>query len=128
MIAGNLTMRLHPNARPMNGLVTRLASALARPWQTGYAAPTLRTLEAVLYALRGYDVYWTPVGFDEADPSRIPSSVCYRIYKATPATHGERVPSHGIELGSLFPGSAYHAERWLRDRVQRLLVRVTRRA
>jgi hypothetical protein len=103
---------MHPNARPMNGLLSRVASALARPWQVSYVAPRLRTLDAVAYAIRGYDVYWTPVTFDEDpdDPGRNPSSVCYRIFKATPATHGERVPSHGVELSTLFPGWAHKIE------------------
>lgn len=106
---------IHPNAKSMNGLASRVASALARPWQTGYVAPTLRTLDAVAYAIRGYDVYWTPVSFDEEDEARNPSSVCYRIFKQTPATHNERVPSHGAELSTLFPGWAHAAEmkvRW----------------
>lgn len=105
---------IHPNARAMNTLSSRIASALARPWQVGYVAPALRTLDAVAYALRGYDVYWTPVSFDEEDEARNPSSVCYRIFKQTPATHNERVPSHGVELSSLFPGWAHAAEMKLR--------------
>lgn len=101
---------MHPNARPMNSVLTRVASALARPWQTSYTCPVLMTATAVAYALRGYDVYWTPVSFDEEDEARNPSSVCYRIFKQTPATHNERVPSHGCELSCLFPDSVVWAE------------------
>lgn len=115
---------IHRNARAMNGLVTRVASALARPWQTGYVAPTLRTLDAVAYAARGYDVYWTPVSFDEEDEARNPSSVCYRIFKQTPATHNERVPSHGVELGTLFPGWLHKFECNARNRMMRVKARV----
>lgn len=105
---------IHPNARPMNGLVSRIAGALARPRQTSYVAPTVRTIEALAYAIRGYEVYWTPVSFDEEDPGRIPSSVCYRIFKRTPATHNERVPSHGVELSSVLPDWTHKTEMCVR--------------
>lgn len=118
---------IHPNARPMNDVVTRVAAALARPWQTSYVAPSLRTVEALVYALRGYDVYWTPVSFDEKREARNPSSVCYRIFKRTAATHNERVPSHGVELGAIFPGWAYIAECRTRDGVRRWRWRLERK-
>lgn len=115
---------MHPNARPMNSLVCRIANALARPWQTSYVAPTVRTIDALVYAARGYDVYWTPVSFDEKDPSRVPSSICYRIFKQTPATHNERVPSHGVEIGSIMPGWAHTTEMNVRNLVGRIRVRL----
>lgn len=116
-----LLRRMHPNARAMNGLASRLAHALARPWQTSYTAPTLRTVDAVLYALRGYDVYWTPVSFDEEDQARNPSSICYRIFRTT---HGERVPSHGVELDTIWPRWAILTELAIRNVVARVRARV----
>lgn len=112
---------IHPNAQPMNSFATRLASALARPWQTTYVAPTLRTVDAVVHAVRGYDVYWTPVSFDEEDDARNPSSVCYRIFKRA---HGERYPSHGVEVPTLFPGWAHEAECDARNAIWRGVARV----
>ena len=89
------------SARPMNGLATRLFSALARPYQTSYTAPSLMTASAVLYALRGYDVSWSTVRFDTLYGRRCPSDVSFRYYRHG---HGERYPSHGRELDCLFPG------------------------
>lgn len=105
-MAHELFEPIHPNARPMNGLFTRICAALAMPYQTSYVAPELRRIDALLYALRGYDVYWTPVSFDEEDVARNPSSVCYRIFKRA---HGERYHSHGVELRGVWPGWAHGA-------------------
>jgi hypothetical protein len=113
---------VHPNARPMNGLTSRVASALARPWQTSYVAPTLRTIDGVAYALKGYDVHWTPVTLDLGDDvARNPASLVYRIFKRA---HGERYHSHGVECASLFPGWAHSAELSLRNAFWRAAFRV----
>lgn len=101
-----LRPNLHAPRRSRNGLLSRIGGAIARPWQTGYTCPSLMTLTAVAYALRGYDVYWSPVGTPDED-GRKPSSVAYRIYQ--PTIDGW-YPSHGVELPSIFPGWAIHAE------------------
>lgn len=41
-------MRLHPNARSRNGLLSSIASALARPRQTKYVCPSLMTASAII--------------------------------------------------------------------------------
>jgi hypothetical protein len=109
---------IHPNARPMNGLFTRLASALAVPWQTSYTAPAARTLDALVHVAKGYDVFWTPVGFDEKDDSREPASVCYRIFKVI---KGERITSHAVEVDHTLPTWIYRAEHKLRENLRALL-------
>lgn len=103
--------------RPMNGLSTRLFAALARPHQTGYTCPSLMTATAVVYALRGFDVSWTPVGFDTKREERVPSCVTYRCHKVA---RGERYPSHGVELSCLFPDWMIVAEFKLRGLPWRL--------
>jgi hypothetical protein len=112
---------IHPNARPMNGLSTRLDAALARPWQTSYVCPSLMTATAVAYALRGYDVHWTSVTFDEKEVERNPSTVCYRTFRRA---HGERFPVGGVALRCLFPRWAVLAECSARNGLARLRGRV----
>lgn len=98
--------RVTPYTRSRNGLLSRLGGAVARPWQTSYVCPTLMTLTAVAYALRGYEPYWRPVGTPDED-GRKPSSVAYRVYQET---DDGRYPSHGVELRCLFPQRLIHAE------------------
>ncbi len=92
--------------RSRNGLLSRLGGALARPFQTSYVCPSLMTVTAVAYALRGYEPYWTPVGMPDED-GRKPSSVAYRVFKSTP---DGRYPSHGVGLRAAFPRWAIIAE------------------
>ncbi len=106
---------MHPNARPRNGLLSRVGAALARPFQTSYVCPSLMTATAVAYALRGYEPYWSPVTAPD-ERGRCPSSVAYRIYK--PTTDG-RYPSHGVSLRSIFPRWAVMAECNLRNAYMR---------
>ena len=96
---------IHPNARAMHPMLSRVAAALAVPYRTSYVAPQLVTIDALLYAVRGYDVYWTYPKFDESDEGWDCASAAYRIHKVS--SHGERSMSHGIGLSSVFPGWAH---------------------
>jgi len=78
------------------------------------------TVTAVAYAVRGYDVYWSPVGTPDED-GRKPSSVAYRIYAPTPDGW---YPSHGVELRSIFPDWAVRAECNARNAMMRVKARV----
>lgn len=112
---------MHPNARPRNGILSRLGGALARPFQTSYVCPSLMTVTAVAYALRGYEPYWTPVSAPDPHYGRHPSSVCYRIYKST---DDGRYPSHGVALRCIFPDRAIRAECDLRNALGRFRARL----
>ncbi len=107
---------MHGNAKSRNGLLSRLGGALARPWQTSYVCPSLMTLTAVAYALRGYEPYWRPVAAPD-HRGRDPSNVCYRLYKPTP---DGRYPSHGVELECIAPRWAVLAECNARNAFMRL--------
>jgi hypothetical protein len=116
---------IHPNARPMNGLASRLFAALARPSRTSYTAPSLMTATAVLYAIRGYDVYWSPVRpYHHLDGRLVPSSLGYRVYSWCEELE-ERYPSHGVEPLCLFPDRLVIAEHRFRESLARGLARVT---
>jgi len=106
-------------ARSRNGLLSRLGGALARPWQTSYVCPSLMTVTAVVYALRGYEPYWTKVGVPD-DRGRDPSSLAYRVYKDTP---DGRYPTHGVSPNCLFPANIVHAEMNARNAVMRAYVK-----
>lgn len=114
-----LFSRRHPNAKPRNGLLARLGAAVARPWQTSYVCPSLMTVTAVAYALRGYEPYWIPVTAP-TEGGRNPSSVCYRIYKPT---DDGRYPSHGVSLSCIFPRWMVMAECNIRNACGRTLGR-----
>ena len=116
---------LPPHVRPENGLASRLFAALARPSRTGYTSPSLMTATAVLYALRGYDVYWSPVRPDPIDGRCSPSSVGYRVYRWCEEL-GERYPSHGVEPMCLFPGLVL-AEHRIRKKVRNVRARFLQR-
>lgn len=107
---------MHPNAKSRNGLLSRLGGAVARPFQTSYVCPSLMTATAVLYALRGYEPYWTKVGVPD-ERGRDPSSVAYRVYKAT---DDGRYPTHGVGLSCIAPRRLVIAECDLRNAVARL--------
>ena len=108
---------MHPYAKSRNGLLSRVGGALARPFQTSYVCPSIMTVTAVAYALRGYEPYWTPVGVPD-ERGRDPSSVAYRVYK--PTADG-RYPTHGVGLSTFVPRWAILAEcdarnAWMRAR------------
>ncbi len=107
---------MHPSAKSRNGLLSRLGGALARPWQTSYVCPSIMTLTAVAYALRGYEPYWTKVGVPD-ERGRDPSSVCYRVYKPT---EDGRYPTHGVGLSTFVPRSVILAECNTRNALGRL--------
>lgn len=111
---------MHPNARPRNGLLSRIGGALARPFQTSYVCPSLMTATAVAYALRGYEPYWSPVTAPDPHYGRNPSSVAYRLY--APTKDG-RYPSHGVTLRCIFPDWAARAECDLRNAMGRVRAR-----
>lgn len=115
---------MHPNARSRNGLLSRIGGAVARPWQTSYVCPTLMTLTAVAYALRGYEPYWMKVGVPD-ERGRDPSNVAYRVYKDT---EDGRYPTHGVGLRCIFPDWAVHAECNVRNALMRVKARVMLRA
>ena len=111
---------IRPRARAQNGIVTRIAAAMARPWLTSYVCPTLRTIEAVAYAVRGYDVWWTEprLVYSDVDgtPERDPSMLRYLIYDETP---DGRYASHGVEPRGFFPDWMVRAECGLRNAMMR---------
>lgn len=115
-----LFRRMHPAAKSRNGLVSRVGGAVARPFQTSYVCPTLMTLTAVAYALRGYEPYWSKVGVPD-ERGRDPSSVAYRLYKST---EDGRYPTHGVELMCIFPRQMVLAECSLRNALGMLAARV----
>lgn len=92
--------------RAESGLVSRLFAAWARPWTTSYVSPTIMTLDATLYALAGYEVHWSPVRVDR-EGDREPSSLYYDVFKMC---GGERLPSHGVGIRSVFPAWAHRLE------------------
>ncbi len=98
------------HSRAMSSLPSRIAAALAVPWQTSYVAPTLMALTGVAYAMRGYEVLWTQprmLGDTPADAERDPASI---IYSTFGVRHGERTPVGAVGLSCLFPRSAVMAE------------------
>lgn len=119
-----LLRRMHPATRSRNGLLSRLGGALARPFQTSYVCPSIMTATAVAYALRGYEPYWTKVGVPD-ERGRDPSSVAYRVYKAT---EDGRYPTHGVSLSTFVPRAVILAECNLRNALGRLRARVIMRA
>lgn len=124
MSAHELFGPIDPRARAQNGIVARVAAALARPWLTSYVCPTLRTIEAVAYAVRSYDVKWSEprLVYNDVDGyrERDPASLRYVVYEDT---DDGRYPSHGVEPRGLFPRWAVLAEcnlrNWMRSRPRR---------
>jgi hypothetical protein len=103
--------KMNDRTKAQNDILSRVASALARPWTTSYVCPRLKTIEAVVYAIAGYDVYWTEPKCD-AD-GLDPSTLCYRCFTQT---RSGRFKSHGIEVGGFMPQRLILAECWLRHR------------
>jgi len=102
---------MHRNARSRNGLLSRLGAAVARPWQTNYVCPSIMTVTAVAYALRGYEPYWDAVRPPDAEGRR-PSGVAYRVYSET---SDGRYPSGGVELRAVAPRALILAECRIRN-------------
>lgn len=84
-------------------LIERLRLALERPPHPNrYVAPRLRTIDAALYALRGYHVYWTPASWGS------PSVLIYDVRSAS----GD---IHGVEVATVMPGRLHQAAAWARS-------------
>lgn len=103
---------MHPKTIAQNGVLSRVASAFARPWQTCYVAPRIKTAEALIYALRGYDVEWSTPTYDPIERERNPSTLSYAVYEDR---DGERWRSHGVETSMVFPAWMHKAECWVRN-------------
>jgi hypothetical protein len=101
-----LFQRIHPNARARHCLPRRLAAALAMPRATNYVAPPLRLVDAIVYAFRGYDVSWSRPTHTPGDLN--PSGLQYEVYAFAPG-EAMGIPSHGVEVRTVFPGWAHRA-------------------
>lgn len=112
------------HTRSMSSLPSRIAGALAVPWQTSYTAPTLMALSGVAYALRGYEVRWSEPSMrldHDGGAYRDPASISYACFQIQ---HGERVKTHGVELTCIFPSALVLAEWRLRERIRAQIARV----
>jgi hypothetical protein len=115
---------IHPRARARHGIVTRVLRALARPRHTSYVCPSLKTVEAVAWAVRGYDVSWSEPrvvtsrhnGYESGYLD--PASLSYAVYPDEPPHYGA-CRSHGVEPRGFVPQWMALAElrlrNWARD-------------
>lgn len=105
------------HTQSMSSLPSRIAAALAVPWQTSYTAPTLMALSGVAYALRGYEVRWSEPSMrrDRDGAYREPASISYACFQIQ---HGERFKTHGVGLTCIFPSALVLAEWRLRARAE----------
>lgn len=101
-----------------HSLTERLREAVAPPPMPNmYVAPRVRTLDALVWALRGYRVFWTKASWCADETGEPRSSVLVYACHAPPdpAEVGEDGEPFDwcVELPTLVPGEVHRLASWL---------------